>query len=723
LENLLGYSVEDVIGTKLADLYSEADGRDKFLAAMQAGGGAISDFRAKLKRKDGKIAWVSSSSRFIYDDERTVVGVEGIARDVTNQVHESEDRFRIFFEEAAIGTVFLSLDGKIMDANSAYHYMLGYDEGDLIGKSIPDITHPDDAKLSLDTLEGIVSNKSKTTQFEKRYLHRTGSVVWVWVSMAVVRDAKGNPLHVISQITDVTERKLAERARLLSEERFKDIASAAGNQFWEMDRDFIYRYYLNEDASSAIGADEYVGRRPWEMVVRDSDLQDWLEFREILERRQTFRKFTIKVPSNDGAGRTLSYSGTPIYDDKGEFAGYRGITSNETAEVQLELQLINTERRFHDAMESLDAAFSLWDPDNRLVYCNRQYRALMNLDENYLTPGSAYEELIGAAYEINVDDKETITRDAWIAERLDEMSGRGGDYVNRRPNGSYINIRKYTLEDGSKVTFHFDVTDAVRREEELKTEKSVAEKANRAKSEFLSSMSHELRTPLNAILGFAQLLEHVPKEPLTENQRDYTGLIIQSGEHLLSLIEQVLELSKIESGQINFSMEDVQIDDVIVQCINMMEGLAGQFSVNISHSKSKAPLPELNTDPFRLRQVVLNFLSNAIKYNHKNGSVKIKSEQRNSGKLRISVSDTGSGIPTSQQAHLFEAFNRLGRESGDIDGTGIGLSISKQISELLGGKISFKSREGEGSTFWIELPLRKQEPKPPEPGALMDFLD
>lgn len=250
-----------------------------------------------------------------------------------------------------------------------------------------------------------------------------------------------------------------------------------------------------------------------------------------------------------------------------------------------------------------------------------------------------------------------------------------------------------------------DITDRKEAESELRRAKEEAEEANRAKSDFLSSMSHELRTPLNAILGFAQVLETDTENPLTESQIGQLRTILQSGDHLLSLINDVLDLAQIESGKFSLNTSVQNPESVIRECVSIASRLSAQSGITFFDRVALWNLPKIDIDATRFRQVLLNLLSNAIKYNAEDGHVTLLVEQPRDGRIRFSVADTGRGIALEYQDELFQPFSRLDMEGSGIPGTGIGLSITKQLVERMGGRIGFESALGLGSTFWLEFPI------------------
>ena len=328
--------------------------------------------------------------------------------------------------------------------------------------------------------------------------------------------------------------------------------------------------------------------------------------------------------------------------------------------------------------------------------------------------GYPAEEVIGRNVNMLMPEPYHSGHDAYLQHFHDtgekKVIGIGREVQGQRKNGSIFPMDLAVAEallDNSPafVGTIRDITERKEAELALQDAKEKAEEANQAKSDFLSSMSHELRTPMNAILGFAQLLEDNPDEPLSEEQEECVRHILKGGNHLLTLINEVLDMARIEAGRVTVSIEAVPPRPLFDSCLEMIGSMAEKRGVSIHDLTIGREPPVVMADYTRFKQVLLNLLSNAIKYNRKDGEIWLDCQLEAAGTVRISVRDSGLGIPDEKIAQVFTPFNRLGAEGSTIEGTGIGLTIAQQLMELMDGQIGFDSVVGEGSTFWLALPL------------------
>ena len=328
--------------------------------------------------------------------------------------------------------------------------------------------------------------------------------------------------------------------------------------------------------------------------------------------------------------------------------------------------------------------------------------------------GYQEEELIGKNVSILMPEKERQAHEEYTAySDLNEnmVLNQNRELYGLRKDDSIfpIEIRISPMNIGEQYGYMAilrDITNRKVAKDKILHEKNKAERASQAKSKFLSSMSHELHTPLNAIMGYSQLLEMNPK--LDTAFKEQVIEIHKAGKHLLKLVEDVLNFTEIDTGNINIHSQVVSLKELLVECLGQINSISEEKNISITvHPDCYQHL--LRGDPTRLRQVFVNIISNAIKYNSINGKVHITCENCNTNRLKVTISDTGYGIDASQLDKIFEPFNRLGHEGSAILGTGIGLSITKQLLESMDGSISVESTVGEGSHFIVELPLAELE--------------
>ena len=426
----------------------------------------------------------------------------------------------------------------------------------------------------------------------------------------------------------------------------------------------------------------------------------------------------------DGSSFNVEYRSHPIWKDgklTGVVVSFLDITKRKIAEnnVQKNLDLLK------DSQNIGHVGSWEWDIiSNTIYWTDETYRIFGFTPQEFVVTYDLFlnkihpedRVLVTHAVQEALDEKQPYSIQHRIlladgSERIVSEKGR----ISRDDAGTPISMIG-TIQDTTEAikietdlrTYQETLEVLVdERTEELQKAKEEADQANQAKSVFLSSMSHELRTPLNSVLGFGQLLYTDEKNPLTTEQKNQLGKILRSGDHLLCLIDDVLNLSKIESGAVEISIESVNVYSVLNEILDVVEQAAKEAQVEIIWEEQDQHL-FIDVDNTRFRQVIMNLLSNAIKYNFPEGTVHLVTRKRED-KLRITVVDTGIGISSEKTQFLFEPFNRLGAETSSIEGTGIGLTITKRLVELMGCHIGYESEVGKGTTFWVDFPIAQSQ--------------
>ena len=425
------------------------------------------------------------------------------------------------------------------------------------------------------------------------------------------------------------------------------------------------------------------------------------------------------APRSSGLARVMQMAAPSQLDRRVEMLarhrdGYTIPVEVATTRVNLGAQILTTtfitdmsERKaaqdslalFRRVFDASNQCIVISDALSRGLYQNRAHQQAMGYTDN---------EIIGKPFAHALATEVASKMWAEIKIAIAEEGAWEGQIAFRRKDGSEFmtvsHIGSIKDEKGNiQYVFNLfnDFTQELSRREELRLAKEAAERANLAKSDFLSSMSHELRTPMNAVLGFGQILEF--DDNLSPDQKDNVNEILKGGRHLLKLINDVLDLAKIESSSIKLSMEAVSVVDLIDECWRMLEPLAKTRSISLH--KDLPLMAGVTADRGRLKQVLLNLLSNAINFNHEGGNIGARALSTKPGYLRIEVTDSGHGIAPERLPNIFEAFNRRGTAHGQVGGTGIGLIITRRLVSLMDGEVGVESQLGFGTTFWLELPV------------------
>jgi len=369
---------------------------------------------------------------------------------------------------------------------------------------------------------------------------------------------------------------------------------------------------------------------------------------------------------------------------------------------------ITHRRETYEALaDSMEKSRAIFDAAvDSIVVVDKDLHVVEASPSNDSTFAFTREETEGrSALDFVHPEDQQMVRDAlergFVNDEVVKVRFRGlhtdGHYVTIESRGRVL--RDARGDVAGAVVISRDITESVEAERALQLAKDEAEQANVAKSEFMSRMSHELRTPLNSVLGFAQILQMELQSP---NELEMISYIVKSGGYLLELINEVLDISRVETGNIAVSLELVSLDALVVECLNVVSVDATASGVEIiNHCESDRLV---RADPQHLKQVLVNLLSNAIKYNHAGGAVTLTCDE-DGDRVRLHVTDTGPGVAPQLHERLFAPFDRLDAASKGIEGTGLGLALSKGLMEAIGGSLGVESQEGAGSTFWMELPL------------------
>jgi len=689
-------------------------------------------------RKDGSRFPAVVSVTALRDDEGAIIGYLLIGTDNSARKRAEEALLKAgalqsaIFNSANFSSIATDERGVIQIFNVGAERMLGYTAAEVMNLITPaDISDPQELvaraqalSLELKTsispgFEALVFKASRGIEdiYELTYIRKDGSRFPAVVSVTALRDDEGAIIGYLLIGTDNSARKRAEEALLNAGALQNAIFNSANfSSIATDDMGVIQIFNVGAERMLGYTAAEVVNKitpasisDPQEVIARAralslelaTPISPGFEALVFKASRGIEDIYELTYIRKDGSRFPAIVSVTALRDAQGDIIGYLLIGTDNSARKQAEEKLRWTEESFRLMVESVtDYAIVMLDTDGGVVSWNSGAQRIK---------GYRAEEIVGQHFsrfypreDIDLGKPKRDLAAAADHGRLEDVGWR----VRKDGSAFWANVVFTAIRDQDGVLRGFakmtqDLTERRKVEAELTNAKLLAEKANLAKSEFLSSMSHELRSPLNAILGFAQLMES-DSPPPTPSQKESIAQILQSGWHLLKLIDEILDLAKVESGKVPLSREPVSLAEIMLECRGMIEPQAQQRGIVLSFPPNDLPY-FVRADRTRLKQVLLNLLSNAIKYNIKQGRVEVTCAESTPERIRVSIRDTGAGLYPEQMNQLFQAFNRLGQEAGGEEGTGIGLVVAKKLVELMGGVIGVESSVGLGSVFWFEL--------------------
>lgn len=617
---------------------------------------------------------------------------------------------------AHLGNWALDLDSGRLQWSAEVYSIYGREPGTFtpdLAAYYRELVHPDDIEAVRQVQQAVVESPGLSRGVDHRIIRPDGSTRWVHVEGEATADEQGRPRRIFGAVQDISERKTVELRLVEREQQARQAQEIAhvGSFDWNPVSGALQwsdeHYRLWGLVPRSVGAD-------YALFSRGVHPEDLPRLESVLQQALISGHYDCqhRVVWPDGSVHHVRGRGEAFFDAAGRAIRMIGTVQDVTLQIENRNSLQNLLDRLQLATQV--AHIGIWDYDvlaDRLQWNEQMYSITGLPPQAFSGTLATWEALLHPEHRAGtVEYVARLRRLAQAGQRIDDESHLlGATYrICRADNGAvrWIRGNGRVHRDARGVPFRLSGT--VLDISELVLARQEAERANRAKSEFLTSMSHELRTPMNAILGFGQLLElDLQSQP---EARDHVQEILRGGRHLLALIDEVLDLARVESGRVDLAPEAVALDALCDECLRLVGPLAQRRGITVY----AAPMAvAVWADRLRLRQVLVNLLSNAIKYNVDGGRVQIGKESCAEGRVRIAVHDSGPGIAEERQHELFQPFSRLGAERGSVEGTGVGLVVVRRLVELMSGQVGVASRPGAGSTFWVELPMHEGAP----PGA------
>jgi len=707
-QDIFGYTCAEALGLSMTDLIVP---RDRVAEEMKIQtdviAGAVAIYESVRKRKDDSLVHVSISSKAVLHADGSLRYILSTNKDVTHlkSLRDSklvESKFRDLLESTPDAIVMVNVTGRIVLVNSQAEKVFGFDRTALVGKPV-EMLLPERFRLGHNAHRANYFSQPRTRTMgaglELYGLRSDGDEFPVEISLSPLETEEGT--MVMSAVRDITDRRKAEQ-------KFRGLMESAPDAMIIVGRDGKITL-VNSQAERLFGYQraELLGQSV-ELLVPDR-----FQGKHPGHRGEFFAQPT---PRSMGAGMELK----ALRKDGSEFPVEISLSPLETEEGTLVMSAIRdisdreqAEKKFKDLLEAAPDAMIIVNRSGEIVLVNTQAERLFGYPRSELL-GLLVEMLVPPRYR----EKHPGHRTHFFSRPRARSMGEGLELYGLRKDGSEfpVEISLSPLETADGMLVSSAIRDATQR----KRYELALHEANRLKSQFLANMSHELRTPLNGIIGFSEFLIDGKPGSLNATQKEYLDDILNSGRHLLRLINDVLDLSKIEAGKMELWPETFLVQQALEEACSVIIPLATKKSISV-RQKIAAKLLSVTLDRQKFVQVLLNLLSNAVKFTDDGGAVQIDVDYEGAANLRLRVRDNGIGISPGDFAHLFVEFQQLDSGSARrFGGTGLGLALTKKIIECQHGRISVISNLGQGSTFTVILPLPAGAPDlvPSAPGEL-----
>ena len=713
LAEMLGYDRHELPGMTVAELTHPDDvaTNSELFGELVEGKRSSFQWEKRYLHRDGGVVWGRATVSLVRDAEGEPELVTAMVEDVTEQrqaeerLREAEERYRTLVERLPLATYVEHLD----ESSATYispqiESLIGYSAEEWMADRsfFAKVLHPEDRER---VIAGFARLQETGEPFECEYrlIARDGRVVWFRDGAVVVRDKAGRPLHAQGYMIDITGRKQVEDALRDSEQRFRAIADSAPVLIFTADADGAFTYVSQgwEDLTG-LAVEKHLGFG-WEQAVHPDDLAGVNEAFLTAARNGDSYEVEYRLRAADGSYRTMNERGSPLFLADGSPAGIVAVVVDTTERRQAEEEILKTTTLLSALIENLHSGILVEDESRRLSYVNH----VLCADFGITAPPAA---LVGTDWALAAEEVGSLFVDAerWI-ERIEEIlagCGRVRGEELELVDGRVFERDYMPIQAGDSYRGHLwqyrDITERKRVERELNDQNEQLRAMDKVKDEFVALVSHELRTPLTSILGYLELVLDDEGE-LSDEQRQFLAVVERNAQRLLRLVGDLLFVAQIEAGKLAFELDKVDLARIAADCVEAQRPRARAKGVEIALAADETPA--LEGDRARLAQLLDNLVSNAIKFTLEGGEVKLKLE-RGEGCVLLEVSDSGIGIPAGEQSRLFQRFFRASTATTrEIQGTGLGLTITKAIVEGHGGRIWFESEEGAGTTFHVQLPL------------------